>query len=36
MATRQLGLVTPAAADAVVVERVLPSPAPPSSALARK
>jgi hypothetical protein len=36
MATRQLGLVTPAADDAVVVERVLPSPAPPSSALARK
>jgi cell division protein FtsL len=36
MATRQLGMVTPAAADALVVERVLPSPAPPSSALARK
>jgi cell division protein FtsL len=36
MATRQLGMVTPAAADAQVVERVLPSPAPPSSALARK
>jgi cell division protein FtsL len=36
MATRQLGMVTPTAADALVVERVLPSPAPPSSALARK
>lgn len=36
MATRQLGMVTPAADDALVVERVLPSPAPPSSALARK
>jgi cell division protein FtsL len=36
MAMRQLGMVTPAAADALVVERVLPSPAPPSSALARK
>ena len=28
MAMRQLGMVTPAAADALVVERVLPSPAP--------
>ena len=36
MATRQLGMVTPAADDAQVVERVVPSPAPPSSALARK
>jgi cell division protein FtsL len=36
MAIRQLGMVTPAAGDALVVERVLPSPAPPSSALARK
>jgi cell division protein FtsL len=36
MAIRQLGMVTPAAADALVIERVLPSPAPPRSALARK
>jgi cell division protein FtsL len=36
LATGQLRMVAPAAEDAMVIERVLPSPAPPSSALARK
>ena len=36
LATSQLRMVAPAAEDALVIERVLPSPAPPSSALARK
>jgi cell division protein FtsL len=36
LATGRLRMVVPAAEDASVIERVLPSPAPPSSALARK
>ena len=36
LATSQLRMVAPAAEDALVIERVLPSPTPPSSALARK
>ena len=36
LATSQLRMVAPAAEDALAIERVLPSPAPPSSALARK
>jgi cell division protein FtsL len=36
LATSQLRMIAPAAEDALVIERVLPSPTPPSSALARK
>ncbi|HEY5619520.1 MAG TPA: cell division protein FtsL [Vicinamibacterales bacterium] len=36
LATDRLRMVAPTAEDASVIERVLPSPTPPSSALARK
>ena len=36
MATGRLRMVTPSAEDAIVIERVIPTPAPPRSVVARR
>ena len=36
LATEQLGMVSPASSDATVIERVMPTPPPPKSVIARR
>jgi hypothetical protein len=36
MATGRLRMVAPSAEDAIVIERVIPTPAPPRSIVARR